>query len=256
MEILFLGTCACDYSPKLKDQFKDKFDFDARRSSSALINENIVIDCGDHFQDEARIAGVDLSKVTDILITHLHGDHFRVKNVEYIASKAKRGVRLWVREDARLDEIEGVEIMRMKDGVTYDMGGNVSVTGLKANHDEIAFPQHLVLEQDGKKLLYALDGAWFLHSTYYWLKNKNLDLAVLDATCGDYVGDYIMGEHNSIPMIRLMLPSLKKWGTVNDDTQIYLSHLAPSLHKPHAETAAIVEKDGLKVAYDGLKVSI
>ena len=38
MEVLFLGTSACDYSPKLNGEFKDKFDFDARRSSCVLIN--------------------------------------------------------------------------------------------------------------------------------------------------------------------------------------------------------------------------
>lgn len=79
---------------------------------------------------------------------------------------------------------------------------------------------------------------------------------VLDATCGDYAGDYRMGEHNSIPMIRLMLPSLKTWGVINEQTKVYLSHLAPKLHLPHEETVALVAKDGLLVAYDGLELEL
>ena len=105
-------------------------------------------------------------------------------------------------------------------------------------------------------MLYALDGGWFLTASYNYLRNQKLDLAVLDATCGDYVGDYRMGEHNSIPMIRLMLPSLKKWGAIDDDTRIYLSHLAPKLHASHAETVELVAKDGLLVAYDGLEIQL
>ena len=47
MNALFLGTCACDYSPKLKTEFADTFDFDARRSSAFLLNGRYLIDCGD-----------------------------------------------------------------------------------------------------------------------------------------------------------------------------------------------------------------
>ena len=105
-------------------------------------------------------------------------------------------------------------------------------------------------------MLYALDGAWFLHETYYALKNAKLDFFVLDCTCGDYEGDYRIGEHNSIPMIRLMLPSLKKWGTIAENTQVYVSHLAPSLHKSHEETVELLKGDGVFVAYDGLAIEL
>ena len=133
---------------------------------------------------------------------------------------------------------------------------SMKVTGLLANHDENFFPQHILLELDGKKVFYALDGAWFLHETYYALKEAKLDLLVLDCTCGDYEGDYRIGEHNTIPMIRLMLPSLKSWGTLAENTQVYLTHLAPSLHKSHQDTVELVKADGLKVAYDGLRIEI
>lgn len=53
-----------------------------------------------------------------------------------------------------------------------------------------------------------------------------------------------------------MLPSMKNWGTIVDGTEIYLSHLAPSLHKSHQETVELVKADGLKVAYDGLQIEI
>jgi hypothetical protein len=43
---------------------------------------------------------------------------------------------------------------------------------------------------------------------------------------------------------------------VTDETQIFLSHLAPSLHKPHAETVEIAKEFGAQVAYDGLRIII
>ena len=44
--VVFLGTCACDFSPRLQTDCKDRFDKDVRRSSSILIDGHILVDCG------------------------------------------------------------------------------------------------------------------------------------------------------------------------------------------------------------------
>ena len=110
--------------------------------------------------------------------------------------------------------------------------------------------------KNGKKVFYGCDGAWLLNQTYYFLKDKKLDLAVLDCTTGDYEGDFRMGEHNSIPMLRVMLPSLRTFKVIDEHTEVYFSHLAPSLHAPHEETAKIADEMGAKVARDGLEFSV
>ena len=38
--------------------------------------------------------------------------------------------------------------------------------------------------------------------------------------------------------------------------QVYISHIAPSLHKPHEQIAKDLKEEGIKVAYDGLKIKI
>lgn len=255
MEFLFLGTCACDYSPKLKDEFLHKFDRDARRSSCALLDGRYLIDCGEHALQSIEISQTDASKITDIFVTHLHSDHFNAENVKKVAAAGK-GVRLWLQEAANVPQIEGVEIRRMKYGETYRADENLTVTGLNTNHDRNSAPQYLYFEYRGERILYATDGAWMLNETYYWLSEKACTFVAIDATVGDYVGDFRLAEHNSIPMIRMMLPSLKRVGIITDDTKIYLSHIAPSLHASHEETVEIVRKDGLSVAYDGLSVTL
>jgi outer membrane receptor for ferrienterochelin and colicin len=65
-----------------------------------------------------------------------------------------------------------------------------------------------------------------------------------------------MGEHNSIPMLRVMLPSLRTFGVTYENTKVYFSHLAPSLHASHSETEKIANKMGAHVAYDGLQIQI
>ena len=128
------------------------------------------------------------------------------------------------------------------------------VTGLPANHDPRYFPQHLLIESEKEKIFYGMDGGWLLFDTYQKLKKQKLDLMILDCTVGDYVGDQRLAEHNSLPMIRMMLPSLKTVGAIDKHTVIYIDHLAVTLHKSHEETVEICRKDGIEVAYDGLTI--
>ena len=63
--ITFLGTGNAIPTPK--------------RSHTAILlqykNENILIDCGEGAQRQFKIAEISPSKLTKILLTHLHGDH-------------------------------------------------------------------------------------------------------------------------------------------------------------------------------------
>lgn len=254
-KITFLGTCACDFSDKLNNEFKDCFDKNARRASSVMINDSFLIDSGVHILDSLRIAKKDASKITDLFISHLHSDHFNLENIKEIA-KCTKLLRLWVREDAEIPQIENVHVVKMTPYVEYEVKNGVYVTGVVANHDPSTCPQHIILKFGEKKLFYGCDGAWLITPTYNYLKRLELDVAIFDCTMGDYLGDYRIGEHNSIPMIRLMLPSLKNEKVITENTKIYLSHLAPSLHKPHDETETIANAFGASVAYDGLVTEI
>ena len=255
-ELIFLGTCAADFSKKLQDECRDCFDKDARRSSAMLINGRFLLDCGVHTLESLRIQGVDPREITDVFITHLHGDHFRADHIEELARDREEPLRLWVHRDAPIGEIANVTLVRMEPLVTYDVDRTLSITGLPANHAPEAFPQHFLFQIGEKKVFYGCDGAWFLYPTYRFLRKQKLSLAVLDCTVGDYGGDFRFAEHNSIPMIRLMLPSLRAVSIIDENTQIFLSHLAPSLHKSHAETVEIAREFGAQVAYDGLRVVI
>ena len=253
-KITFLGTAAANFSPRLQTDCKDCFDQDARRASCILIGENYLVDCGMYVMESIRIAGVDMSKITDIFVTHLHADHFNAEYAEQIAAGKEKPLRLWVRRDAEVPPMENVEVIRLTRHEEVKVAEGMSVVSIDANHDAISFPQHFIFTIQGKKLLYALDGGWFVTESYNYLRKMKMDMAVLDATCGEKVGEWRIGSHNSLPMLRILVPALKTWGVFDDETQIYLSHIAPKLHAPHKEIVESVEKDGMLVAYDGLTV--
>ena len=65
MQILFLGTSSMVPTKE-------------RNQSGVLIShgsEGILIDCGEGMQRQLKIAGIKLTKITKILISHWHGDH-------------------------------------------------------------------------------------------------------------------------------------------------------------------------------------
>ena len=255
-DLKFLGTSACEFSDKLNGEFKNCFDKDARRSSAILMCGTYLVDCGIYALESLRIASVPLSDITNVFVTHLHRDHYKWENLVAIAKEARKPLRIWVREGAEIAPIDNAEIIEMTPFVEYTVDSDISVIGMPANHDPLAHPQHFIFKKGGKKIFYGCDGGWFVNLTFKFLTNQKLDLAVLDSTVGDYDGDFRVGEHNSISMIRLLLPSLRTIGAIREDTKIILSHLAPSLHKSHSETEKIAETLGAAVAYDGFETGV
>lgn len=259
MKIRFVGTCACDYSPLLKTVYKDSLDKNARRSSCALIDGHILIDCGDHTLDSLRIQEISRADIDILFLTHLHNDHYRPENIKAVAAAAERTLKVYAHAAAVPELTEAlaganVEITGLPYLEKTQIGEDAFVTALPANHTR--FPSHYLLEIGGKKLYYATDGAWIMYDALYYLKGQNVDMIAFDGTCGDYEGDFRIAEHNSIRMIRSMCRSLKKLGVYKKDAKLYLTHIAPSLHMSHEETVEKAKKSKLLVAYDGLEEEI
>lgn len=253
MDIRFMGTGAADFSPLLETEFRNKLSKNARRSSSLLINSHILIDCGPHTPDSFSIQGIDPSQVTDLLVTHFHSDHFNRESIARIAACRSTPLRMWYRADASPNPIENVEFHPVAPLETFETE-HFQGMALAANHR--ANPLHYDIEINGVRLFYGCDGAWLLNETFYAMMKRQYHCMILDATVGDYNGDYRLGEHNSVPMIRLMTASFISQNVIAPNGIICLSHLARTLHNPHEEVAQNLASEGYTVAYDGLQLKI
>lgn len=161
--------------------------------------------------------------------TDRHGDHYREETVAGLTS-------------ARLYPLQAGETL------TID---RYQITALRANHSTCKETVHFIISDGEKSLFYGLDGAWLLYDEVAAIKEKGIDLAVLDATVGFVQGDYRVFEHNNLNMVIEMSRSLSKYVK-----RFCISHMARTLHTPHDELVQAMQPHGIEVAFDGCEIEI
>ena len=262
MEILFLGSGAAGWPFRdYPDSQRQLTSGDFRGSSSILINRQILVDCGPTVPKAMDMFSVDPERLKHIIITHTHRDHFLQASLERVIALAGRDINLWlesgaVEKAASLQEICNLRPMKTGEELTL---GDCNVLPLPANHrvsksDETTL--NFLVNCSGRKMLYALDGAWLTTFTWKAVQKLELDAVIWDATIGDLPGDYRMFAHNNLPMIRLMNESLRNNGVFTDGTRVVLSHLARNLHPPHGDLNVNLDGEGMEAAHDGMVLKL
>ena len=251
-EILFLGTGAADWEIENKGVF-------FRRNSAALINFELMVDCGGHIFDFAESINEDnlYKNVTDIIITHNHSDHFCKDSVIKLAEARK--IRVGCNKQIRdiIGEHPNIEFVLFTPFEAKKMG-KYEVVPLLANHqmvidgDACAF-HYIINTPDRKKIFYGLDGAWLLRPSWEVMKKYKFNLMVFDCTVGDR-DDWRLFEHNTVPMLRMIVEGIKIADILEDNGMLVASHLARSLHDSHEQTKKILKEINMITAYDGMKL--
>lgn len=252
-EVLFLGTGAADWTMEHKGDF-------FRRNSAALINRELMLDCGGHIFDFAESMSEDnlYQSVTDIIITHNHDDHFCRESVLKLAENQKIRVGCNKQICDVLGEHPNIEFILLTPFAAAKMG-KYEITPLLANHDMVidgdacAF-HYIIKTPDDKKLFYGLDGAWFLRPSWEEMKRHRFHVMVFDCTVGDHA-DWRLFEHNTIPMLRMMVEGIKTADMLDEKGLLVASHLARTLHDSHEETEKILQEIPMLTAYDGMKLT-
>ena len=243
MKIHFLGTGAADWNG-----VDERGEY--RRLTSTLFDGNLLIDYTATVQDMMKTP----EEVEHILITHSHRDHFAPAAIAELAPAV-----LYVHESwAESVDIPGVEVRKVVCGEWFS-AGDFEVMAIPSNHStEKAYEQtvNYVLKKGEQFFLYATDGAWFPNRALHLMKGLHLDGMAIDATIGDgHEGDYRIFEHNSIPMIRIMVDTMKKTGLLKPEAKVYLTHMARTLHGTQKEVEDSLSAPYV-VCFDGMEQEI
>jgi phosphoribosyl 1,2-cyclic phosphate phosphodiesterase len=262
MKITFLGTGAADWN--INDYQPGKFH---RRFSSALINDDLLIDPGPHVFHYCETEGTPdlLDGVRNIIVTHSHGDHFVPGSILRLC--AAGNCTLWgdaacMRKLVRLlgeEEAAKIPFVELKMGRDYEIGG-YKITPLRGNHateDPEENTLIYLIEQEGRILFYGCDSAWIPTTAWNVIKNRPVTAMVLELTCGEAARhDWRIFEHNTIEMLELMLVTFRKYNYFAEDVRYFVSHMALTLHTDHETLVKTLEPLGVTPAYDGFSFEV
>lgn len=227
MKIHFLGTGAADWKPE--DAIPDTNLF--RRLSSMLIDGELLIDAGPCVLESAATFGIDISKIRYIIQTHSHSDHLHMPTMEYFLSKGAQWIRLNAGESC--------------------IAGKYTIDALTANHGTCPDTVHYLIDDGEKRLFYGMDGAWLMHDEVLAIREKHVDLAILDGTLGDQEGDWRIFSHNNLRMVEEMQKTLTPYVD-----RFMINHMARFLHGDHHSVVKRMEPSGILVAHDNLSMDV
>ncbi len=262
MKLTFLGTGAADWDINAYTEGAPH-----RRFSSALVNDDLLIDPGPHIFHfcETNACPDLLDGVKNIIVTHSHADHFNPANVARLC--VGRDCTLWGDEACHRklmmalghEAAAGINFIETRPGRAYTMG-DYAVTPLRSNHatdDPEETTRLYLVEKEGRILYYGCDSAWIPTTAWNVIKEKPVNAMVLECTCGETArNDWRIFEHNTLEMLELMLATFRKYNYFADDVKYYASHLAHTLHTDHESTARVLADMGVTMAYDGLCIDV
>ncbi len=235
MKIQFLGTGAADWD------WSRPLSTEVRGSSCTLFDDKILIDAGETAWENILRFGVSPDKISHILITHTHMDHFNPVVIKKIAEAAGRTTKLHVYASP-----EGISQLdhSVMNTTELSFGDKFSIYSLdfevlSANHmlkNEMEAAYHfLITTPENKRLLYTLDGGWMTSYTRNKLGFNQLHMIIWDATSGTSLKDWRFADHNDLEMIQFMREALTARTIVNDSTVHVFTHIARTLWPLSAE---------------------
>lgn len=272
MKIHFLGTaasegipnpfCRCEHCQQARIR-KGK---DLRTHSSAIINDELLIDVAPEFSQQLLRDGLDATEIRSLLFTHTHPDHFNVgdlfSRMEGYGFEITHPLHIFGNDRAingAAEVLPGYSAERfafhcLVPFVTVETHG-YRITPLLANHAKWELCYTWFIEKEGQSIFYGHDSGWFPELTWQWLKGKKIDLAVLECTYG-FNGDNRTNNHMSLETVFAARDRLAELGCLEKNSQLIVSHISHSGGLLHDDLVAACDKENILVAWDGLNLSI
>jgi adenosylcobinamide kinase/adenosylcobinamide-phosphate guanylyltransferase len=221
-----------------------------RGQTAALLDDVMLLDCGPETPAAAQRAGLDLTRLRHVLITHAHPDH---------CAPAFLLFRSWV-SAAPLDVLgppEVVEQARMWVAPESSVRFVAVAAGERHHLDGYDVRVHAAEHEGGVlydatgpggRLLYATDTGPLPDDTVEALRDRAFDVMLLEETFGDLATHGT--DHLDLSTFPVQLRRLHEVGAITDDTDVVAVHLSHR-NPPEPELTRRLADWGARVVADG-----
>lgn len=268
MNIRLLGTGAADGIPgffgndMVSDYARLHGGKDIRGRTSAVVDGAIQIDFPPDTLSQLNRFTLDAREWTAVLFTHSDDDHLAVDEFQYalypftemdylpytiyanphVLGEIRKRYPEWP-----MDLIE----TRSFDGFQH---GPYQITPVKATHIADEDCQNLIIEKDGKHLLYATDTGIWPEQTFEFLKGYRFDLLVIECTDGFVESTY--NGHLNIDGVLQVVTRLRGSGVLDRNSRIVTTHHGHHGNARHCDLEAAFEESNIEPGYDGMLIEI
>lgn len=250
--------------------------YDYRLRTHAIIDDELLIDLSPDLCSSANKYNIDLNKVKILLQTHSHSDHFdaghfvtrwseyatmNLRHLDIIASKGTlNDMNQWIKQNESCIDLFSKEcqedmkysLIEIKSGETKKVD-NYNITAINSNHDERVEALVYLIEKGKKCILYGTDLLCLDEYAWKILSSKIIDVLILDQTYG--IG-YNNGGHLDVEQIGSIIEKMKNMNIINNNTQIYATHISHEGNGTHDEMRIVANTYGYDIAYDGMIINI
>ena len=231
-----------------------------RTRASAIVDDVLLIDLDPDLYAQKLKFGINLGRIEDTLITHIHGDHLTPLYAEFRRPVYCGGEMPVLPVYGPADVIAALqpygELLRLQ---TVEAGDEFDT----AHHHVVVLPavhstpqaKFYLIERDGKSVLYMHDtGIGCAEALDILVKRgtKPISIVSMDGTFGpnplpDGYGAH-MGFAENIRMKAMLLDR----GLADENTRFVSNHFSHNGHMLYDEMRGFMEPHGIEIAYDGM----
>lgn len=283
MKIQYWGTAAAEGIPGLFcdcpvcQEAREKKGRYVRTRSQLLIDDAMLVDFNSDTYLHSLQYGYDLNDLKDVLITHVHSDHYYPEDFEMRGNGFAGVVKYPTLNIYGSDEVyetykhatkgscdalnQGkIAFHTIEKYVKYDISG-YSVTPLPAVHGTID-PRVYIIEKDGKTVLILNDTGTPKEEFFDWLAKSKIKFDLVSWDCCAANNDTLKewgpdASHMGFLNILDVKRRFEENGNCDEKTVNILTHFSHNgISAGYGDMKKIADDNGFIVAYDGMITEI
>lgn len=248
---------------------KTKRGKEIRTQAQALVNDDLLLDFGGDSYHHYLEHGIPLTRLSDLLVTHWHSDHFYGEDLAYrmhaygndfeqlMTVHGTETVQEFYQRAFGLEQQRDASRLRFHTVHAGDrfqvVAGKYTVDVFDAQHGHNYGDCVFFGINDGQKaVLYAHDTGPFSADAWKQIENAGViyDYVSLDCTLG--FSNARTPVHMTLPENVAVRERLGDLGLVGDHTIFVSNHFSHNAGATHEELVEQASRVGFRVAYDGM----